>query len=158
MQKDTHPIFDSLAILGWREWISFPTLNAAKLVAKVDTGAKSSALHVESFEKYNHSSGQVYVRFVLPQSMYDQDNYRLITERTFDLPLKDQRIIKNSGGQKQQRCVIDLLIAIGSFYYEIEVSLTCRKAMKYPMLLGRTAITKRFLVDVDRSFQLGQPM
>lgn len=158
MQKETQPIVDRLAILGWREWIGFPTLNAAKLIAKVDTGAKSSALHVESFEKYRHPSGQVYVRFVLPQSMYDQDNDRLLAERTFDVPLKDQRIIKNSGGQKQQRCVIELPIAIGSFCFEIEVSLTCRKAMKYPMLLGRTAITKRFLVDVDRSFQLGQPM
>lgn len=145
----------SLPSVGWREWVIFPSLNNAKLIAKVDTGARSSALHVENLAVVEQD-GQSCVRFQLPKALFAHQVTLNDVDYQFILPLKAQRTIKNSGGQQQQRFVVDLPIVLGKYHYIIEVTLTCRQTMKYPMLLGRTAIRGRFLVDVAASFQLSQ--
>jgi hypothetical protein len=147
------PTLPVLPSVGWRETIIFPSLNNAKLIAKVDTGARSSALHVQDLAVVEQG-GQWCVSFQLPKELFAHQVLSTHEAHQFTLPLKAQRTIKNSGGQQQQRCVVDLPIVLGEYHYTIEVTLTCRQAMKYPMLLGRTAIRGRFLVDVATSFQL----
>jgi hypothetical protein len=143
----------SLPCVGWREWVIFPSLHNARLIAKVDTGARSSALHVENLVAVEQD-GQSCVRFQLPKALFALQEDWISKAYQFTLPIKAQRTIKNSGGQQQQRFVVDLPIVLGAYHHTIEVTLTCRQSMKYPMLLGRTAIRGRFLVDVAASFQL----
>jgi hypothetical protein len=142
-------------MIGWREWVCFPQLNDAKLIAKTDTGARSSALHVEQLDYAVDEAGLHWVKFVLPVEFYPHQPELASSARQFCLPLKDQRTIKNSAGQQQHRSVVELTLIMGSERFDIEVTLTCRKLMKYPMLLGRTALKNRFIVNVAGSFYLG---
>ncbi len=149
----TEPL--SLRTIGWREWVCFPQLNDACLIAKTDTGARSSALHVEQLDYAVDAAGRHWVHFVLPPEFYPQQPGLSLSARQFCLPLKDQRTIKNSAGQQQHRSVVALSVIMGGDHFDIEVTLTCRKLMKYPMLLGRTALKNRFIVNVAGSFYLG---
>ncbi len=142
---------DSLQVLGWREWCALPELGIAKIKCKVDTGARTSALHaffVESFRQ----GGKDMVRFGIHPLQ------RRTTRKCICCAeIADRRVVADSGGHREQRVVITTPIVLGDQTWPIEITLTDRDTMMFRMLLGRTAINKRYLVNSARSYLVGQP-
>lgn len=134
-------------IIGWREWVSFPELGIDKIKAKIDTGARSSALHAYNIETYKTNTGKMRVRFVVHPL---QKNNHLIVACHADLI--DQRLVKSSSGQKELRTTILANLKMGEQDWPIEITLTNRDTMGFRLLIGRTAIKRKFLVDPQRSF------
>lgn len=135
-------------IIGWREWVSLPELGIPRLKTKVDTGARTSSLHaccVEVIEKTPH---QKQVRFIIhPQpKRFPEKSIKCIAD------LIEIREITDSGGHKENRCVIQTSVVLGTQCWPIEITLTSRDSMRFRMLLGRTALEQRFIVDPSHSY------
>lgn len=136
-------------VLGWREWLALPDLGVHSIKAKLDTGARSSSLHVEAIEEFERD-GALWLRFAL-----DAKTRSGRRARWFEAPLADRRRVTDSGGNSALRPFIRTRVRIGSDCYDIETNLTNRRGMMFPMLLGRTALAGRVVVDPARSFVLG---
>ena len=137
----------SLQTIGWREWVSLPELGIPRIKAKVDTGARTSALHAFSVEPYTDENGRDRVRFSMHPAQRDQE-----TVVYCDAPVKDRRIVRDSGGHETERFVIETRIRLGDHEFVAEATLTDRDNMMFRMLLGRTAMNGRFAVDPQRSY------
>lgn len=136
-------------VLGWREWLALPELGIAGIRAKIDTGARSSSLHVREQQLFERD-GRRMVRFLIEHGLDDALSGHLESE------VIDQRDVTDSGGNKETRIFIRTRLQLsGGFAWPIEVNLTERRNMAFPMLLGRTAIRRRCIVDPARSWQLG---
>ena len=133
-------------ILGWEEWVALPELGLPAVKAKVDTGARTSALHAYDVEPF--VSGRVRrVRFgVHPVSRRDHPAIACVAR------LVDRREVRSSNGEREVRYVIETPLRIGKRQWEIEVTLANRNMMTYRMLLGRQAIPEGMLVDPSASF------
>jgi hypothetical protein len=136
-----------LPVVGWREWVALPGLGIARIKAKVDTGARSSALHAVDQETVERD-GRTFVRFsVLPVQRSSRGQVRT------EAPLVDRRPVRSSSGRSEVRPVVEVEVEMGGQRFSVEVTLTRRDQMGFRMLLGRTALRRRFLVDPGRSFQ-----
>ncbi len=133
-------------IVGWREWVGLPGLGIDPIKAKVDTGARSSSLHAHSIEEYRED-GVLMVRFIA-----EIDHPRHRHELECHAPVHDRRQVKDSGGNPEIRCFILTPVKVGGHLWKVEISLTDRSTMKFPMLLGREAIRRRAAVDPGRSY------
>jgi hypothetical protein len=141
---------NNLLTLGWREWVQLPELGLRNVKAKVDTGARTSALHafeVMPFDKNGVSS----VQFKIHPNQRDNDTVVVCTAA-----LIDERIVRDSGGHREKRWVIETPVHIGKHVWLVECTLTSRDDMIFRMLLGRTAINNRAVVDPSRSYLLGK--
>lgn len=136
-------------VLGWREWLSLPDLGLAAVRAKVDTGARSSALHVDWLEPFEQD-GSPWVRFALHP--VDAN----LPGQSTQAPVLDRRPVTDSGGHVSERFFIATRIALAGESFIAEINLTSRRNMLFPMLLGRTALAGRFIVDPARSFVFGE--
>ncbi|MEL7292062.1 MAG: ATP-dependent zinc protease [Pseudomonadota bacterium] len=133
-------------IVGWRETVSLPELGIQKINAKIDTGARTSCLHafkVETFEKDN----ALWVRFWLHPIQNNTD-----AEVVCEAPVIDERIVRDSGGHEESRYVIRSVLSLAGESWPIEITLTNRENMAFRMLLGRTAMHNRIIVDPVESF------
>jgi hypothetical protein len=147
----SHPSAPGRLILGWREWLALPELGVACIRAKVDSGARSSSLHVREHELFVRD-GLAFVRFVLEHGRHGE------LRHTVEAEVSDQRSVTDSGGHRNRRIFIRTLLQLpGSRSWPIEINLTQRRNMLFPMLLGRTALRRRCLVEPARSFLLGVP-
>ena len=137
-------------VLGWREWVSLPRLGIERIKAKVDTGARTSALHgfkIEPFEE----DGMQRVRFLIHPVQHNTDT---VLECTADVV--DRRQVRDSGGHQELRWVIRSDVVIGPHRWPAELTLTSRDDMLFRMLLGRTAMTGNISVYPDKSFINGR--
>jgi ribosomal protein S6--L-glutamate ligase len=138
-------------ILGSEEWCSFPELGIPTIKARVDSGAKTSALHAINIAPFKKES-QNWVRFDINPI---QNNVKTIIH--CEAPLVDKRVVKSSSGFREERYVIQTKLEIGNTNWNIEMTLTNRDSMGFRMLLGREAMSGRVLVDPEQQYLLGQP-
>ena len=138
-----------LPLLGWREWLALPELGLTAVRAKVDTGARSSALHVEQASEFS-ADGIEMVRFTV------ETGWKQESPQTVTAPVHDRRRVIDSGGHATERIFIRTAVRMADRDWLIEINLTDRKNLLFPMLLGRSAIRGRFRVNPARSFLLGR--
>ena len=132
--------------LGWEEWLSLSELGLPAIKAKVDTGAKTSALHASVIEPFGPASSPQ-VRFLI-----QPDPNEPSLEVTCSAPVVDRREVISSNGDRELRYVIETPILIGDEIIQAEVTLTDRDGMTFRVLLGRTALRKRYVVHPGRSY------
>ncbi len=137
-------------ILGWREWAELPELGIDEIKVKVDTGAKTSAIHAFDISTVSYL-GKDFVKFDIHPY---QDNDEISHTRLH--PIHDYRWITSSTGHTQKRFIIQTIIKIGAYSNLIELSLAKRDEMGFRMLVGRTSLDSSILVNPGRSFLLSQ--
>ena len=132
--------------IGWREWVRLPDLHVGRVKAKIDTGARTSALHAFKITPFT-KDGASYVRFVV----HPLQRLRK-PEVTCVAVVIDHRSVTDSGGRAEMRYVIRTTLMMGASRWPIELTLTNRDQMGFRMLIGRQALRRRYLVDTGRSF------
>lgn len=138
------------AVAGWREWVSFPDLGVPRIKAKLDTGARSSALHAFDIREFTEN-GRRMVRFeVHPIQRRSDRSVEVVAE------LLEKRLVRPSSGVGELRRVISTTLEIGGQRWPIELTLARRDTMGFRLLLGRQALRRRYVVDPGRSFVLGK--
>jgi len=136
-------------ILGWREWLSLPQLGIAAIKTKIDSGARTSSLHVESLEEYDRDGARL-LRFAVA------------TGRRHALPVQceaqaiDRRAVTDSGGHVTMRWFIRTEFELAGRCWAAEINLTDRRSMLFPLLLGRNALGG-FIVDPNSGYRHGRP-
>ena len=136
--------------VGWREWLALPDLGLPLIKAKIDTGARSSSLHVEGWEIVERNDHR-WVAFEL------RPGSRRGRAKRIETPVLDTREVTDSSGNRALRPFILTTVMLGSRAWPIEINLTNRQSMLFPLLIGRTAMAGRLVVDPSRSFVLGRP-
>lgn len=135
-------------MIGWREWVALPDLMGVPIKAKIDSGARTSAIH--SFHTRRFSDGGApHVEFLLHPLQRQAK-----PECACAAPIVDERWVKSSNGEKERRLVIETMARLGPVEWPIELTLTNRDLMGFRMLLGRQAIRRRFLIDPGRSYRV----
>ncbi|MGK2928768.1 MAG: ATP-dependent zinc protease family protein [Acidimicrobiales bacterium] len=139
-------------IIGWREWVRLPDLlpdPADAVKAKIDTGARTSAIHAWDLEPFERD-GVAWIRFSLHPRQKD-DRHVVAAEA----PLVEEREVRSSNGDVERRAVVETTLLIGEDNFPIEMTLTKRDQMGFRMLLGRTAMSGRLFVDPGSSYRTG---
>lgn len=138
------------ARIGWREWAGLPDLNVERINAKIDTGAKSSAIHAFRIREIE-LEGQPHVEFFLHPVQR-----RKRPEIYCCAPLAGKRVIRSSNGLEEERIVISTHLHLGLYNWKIDLTLTNRDAMGFRMLIGRDALRRKFLIDPGASYLLDE--
>ena len=136
-------------LLGWREWVGLPALGIAAVRAKVDSGARSSALHVDAHWRFV-DAGAPWIGFRI--SPYGTQGPSIEAAA----PMLDEREVTDSGGHRTRRVFVRTSLRLAGIEREIDINLSNRHGMLFPMLLGRTAMAGVFTVDPARSFLHGR--
>lgn len=135
-----------LPTIGWREWVSLPALNIPAIKAKVDTGARTSALHAFSLTPFTED-GKAKIKFAIHPLQKNTDYVMVCVA-----DIIDKRWVVDSGGHAEERYVIETALMLGDRTWPIEVTLTDRETMVFRMLLGRSAIRKNYIINPAKSF------
>jgi hypothetical protein len=138
--------------LGWREWLVLPELGIPAIKAKLDTGARTSSLHTFSIESFR-SHGRPKVRFGIHPLQKRRD-----VELFCVADVVDRRVVSDSGGHRELRYVISTPVQLGDTTWPVEITLTNRDTMRFRMLIGRSAMRDRLIVDPDRSYLTGRSL
>lgn len=142
-----------LITIGWREWVALPDLDLPAVKAKIDTGARTSAIHAFDIRLLDSDNDAVPMVEFKVQPL--QRNDTLV--RSCRAPLVDRRRVTDSGGHAEERFVVSTRLVLGEASHTMEMTLTERPNMLFRMLLGRTALRGSFLVDPGVSFTCGRP-
>lgn len=128
-------------MIGWQEWCALPELKLPKIKAKIDTGAKTSALHAFNI-KVKTEQGQKFVYFDIHPHQGDSKG-----SIACKAPVIDQRYVMSSNGHRERRYVIQTQIRLGTESWPIELTLSRRDPLKFRMLLGREAMQQHVIID-----------
>ncbi|WP_084100540.1 ATP-dependent zinc protease [Knoellia flava] len=132
--------------VGWREWVRMPSVNVPWIKTKIDTGARSSAVHAFDLERFERD-GEPWVRFSIhPWQASDDD--AVVLER----PVVDERVVRSSNGHSETRLVVELELVLARRRLTTEVTLSRRDEMGFRMLIGRETLRHGFLVDPAESY------
>ena len=142
--------YSGLTSIGWREWVALPDLGLPAIKAKIDTGARTSALHAFVIDPYQQD-GIDMLRFLIHPIQRNQD-----FQVECHCPVYDMREVTDSGGHREMRYVIQSNVRIGNGSWPIELTLTNRDTMSFRMLLGRKAMEQRFIVDPGAEYINGK--
>lgn len=141
---------NELLTLGWREWVGLPELEIPRIKAKIDTGARTSALHAFELRPFSEN-GRDRIEFRMHPV---QKNNNIVVTCVADV--LDKRTVTDSGGHKEERFVIRTGLQIGEHHWPIEATLTSRDDMLFRLLIGRTALQGRARIDPARSYVVGK--
>jgi hypothetical protein len=136
-------------LLGWREWAALPGLGLSAVRAKIDTGARTSSLHVDTQWRFSEG-GAPWVGFRLSNDLHGEAGLESMA------PIFDEREVTDSGGHRTRRIFLRTPLLLAGVAREVEINLTDRQGMLFPMLIGRTAMSRVFVVDPARSFLHGR--
>ncbi len=142
MTRQSRRAADPPLVVGWRELVSLPELGLSGIPAKIDTGARTSSLHAHVLEDFQRGAER-FVRFAV-----DWGGTRHFCEAIH----VDVRGITSSNGDQQTRFVIKTPLSVGNLTFRAEISLADRSQMQFPMLIGRTALRRRMVVDSGHSW------
>lgn len=145
-----HKPAEALPSLGWREWVRLPQLGLPWIKAKIDTGARTSALHAYDIEAFERDGVEL-VRFKMHPKQYSLEE-----EVEAEAELAGWRYVRSSHGKRTYRPVVITELEVLGRRLNIELTLIDRKKMKFRMLLGRRALAGHFLVDVSHSYLAGK--
>lgn len=148
MIKETQP---KLPIIGWREWVGLPDFGIKTIKAKIDTGARSSALHAFEMKEFERN-GVKWVRFQVHPIQRKSDKTLQLEAKVLEF-----RMVRSSSGKATRRPVIITNVTLLGLTWPIELTLASRDQMGFRMLLGREAFRRRFLVDAGQSYCGGKP-
>jgi hypothetical protein len=135
-------------VIGWAELVDIPEWNISRLRAKMDTGARTSALHVENIEEVGGDRVRFDVRL---------HRQKLDRRVTVEAPIVRRALVRPSSGVSENRIFVSARVHIGTIAEEIELSLVSRERMIFRMLIGRSALRHRFLIDTSRRYVLKKP-
>jgi len=141
---------DGRRIAGWREWVGLPALGVTQIKAKLDTGARTSALHAFDMETFWRDE-ELWVRFSVHP--FQRDDKKVIACESAVVGI---RTVTNPGGRRQKRLLIRTDMMLGDETWPIDLSLTDRDEMGFRLLIGRTAMHGNLIVDPDRSYRVGK--
>lgn len=136
------------AVAGWREWVALPELGVDRIKAKIDTGARTSAIHAFEIRPFERN-GEKHVCFSLHPVQHRRHPVVLC-----EAPVVDERVVTSSNGEREHRYVVETSVKLGDDVWPIEVTLTNRDEMGFRMLLGRRAVRRRFVIDPGGSFKI----
>jgi len=137
--------------IGWREWLALPDWGVGAIKAKIDTGARTSALHAFDIETIERD-GAAMARFAI-HPWQDSSSDVVVVEA----PLLERRNVRSSSGAAKERPVVLTTMELAGRRALIEVTLTRRDEMGFRMLIGRQALRRRYLVDPGRAYLGGRP-
>ena len=137
-------------VLGWREWLVLPQLGIDRIKAKIDSGARSSSLRVESLEAYERD-GTSWLRFAVRAGRHAR------APVVCEAVACDRREVRDSGGHMTLRWFIRTEFALADRRWQAEINLMPQSDMLFPLLLGRTALDGRFVIDPASSYRCGKP-
>ncbi|MEM7783015.1 MAG: RimK/LysX family protein [Planctomycetota bacterium] len=140
-----------LPVIGWREWIGLPDFGVKNIKVKVDTGARSSAIHVFDLKEFDRD-GSAWVKFKIHPQQRKSDKTILCEAK-----ILDYREIRSSSGVAVRRPVIQTTIRLLNETLPVELTLANRDQMGFRMLLGRQAVRHHFIVDPGGSYYGGKP-
>jgi predicted deacylase len=138
--------------VGWCEWVALPELGIPRLHAKIDTGARTSALHVRSMRVIGEVSGRPVLELQLPVGRRPRGG----KGATARVVVMEHVVVRDSGGHSERRPVIETTLVLGPLRRKVRVTLTDRGDMLFPMLVGRTAVAQEFVVDASARHLLGE--
>ena len=141
---------DEVLLVGRKEYVAFPDWGIRRVRAKVDTGARSSALDVLGYDLWEVDGQGLHVRLRLALNRGRSDRYRVV-----EAPVTRMVAVRNSGGACEQRPLIEATIRLGLVTRRIRLTVTDRAAMRYRMILGRQALRGKFVVDVSKKYVQG---
>ncbi|MFV0316394.1 MAG: ATP-dependent zinc protease [Microthrixaceae bacterium] len=133
-------------VVGWREWVRIPEFSDVAVKAKVDTGARTSALHAFGLELERDGSVITACFEFHPLQRSSRESTRVRAE------VIGFRQVRSSNGRSETRPLVRTPIEVGGVAWPADITLTSRDTMGFRMLLGRAAIARRFLVDPGRSY------
>jgi len=140
---------DPLTVIGWQECMSLPELGLSDFAVKIDTGAKTTALHAEKIETF--------VRSNAPWVRFERGAIAGAEAHSYEFPIHASRAITNTSGRPETRIVIRTPMILAQRKWKIDISLTDRGSMRFPLILGRRALRKRkILVDPSRSYLVSE--
>jgi len=144
---------DKKKTIGWKEWVSLPAIHIPAIKAKIDTGARTSALHTFQMERFS-KDGKDIVRFQIHPLQKNTGNLIACESEILDM-----RTVKDSGGHKEERIFIQTPVTLHEKTWDIEISLTSRENMLFRMLLGRTAlISGAMVVSPELKYTAGRKL
>lgn len=141
-----------LTTVGWCENIALPELGIELIQAKIDTGARTSALHTYFIEPFHHKDKQK-IRFGIHPLQLDNETCVIC-----EAEVVDKRYVTDSGGRSEERYTIKTSLALAHHVRDVEITLTNRDNLKFRMLVGRTSLENLFQVDPSQSYIAGNPI
>lgn len=142
----------TLQVIGWREWVALPDFGIKAIKVKVDTGARSSSLHVFDLEDFKRN-GKAWVRFKIHPAQR-----KSVPTVEAEAEVLEYRNVRSSNGKSSSRPVIISQVELLGKIYSMELTLASRDNMGFRMLLGREAFRGNFLVDAGKSYYGGKPL
>ena len=141
----------SYTLVGWREWVSLPEVGMPWIKAKLDTGARTSAVHAFDVEEFTRDD-DLWVRYTVQPWQGSLEDPLQVQSRVID-----RREVRSSSGHSEDRLVVPMQITLAQQMITVEMTLSRRDEMGFRMLLGREALRQGFAVDPARSYVAGRP-
>jgi hypothetical protein len=137
-------------VVGWKEYVALPEWGIRRLKAKIDTGARTSAIDATGYELRETAAGLV-VRMRLPLSRRHPERLTVV-----EAPVLRMLAVCNSGGLREDRPLVEALLRLGPVTRRIRLTVASRAGMRFRLILGRKALEGDFVVDVSRKYLCGR--